>query len=127
MWSEAVRMLDQADRISQQFFRVQEQDHCTGTWEPPVDVYETEDSWTVLIALPGVPAERIRYRLEGDCLDVAGERAIPNELSEGAIRRKEVPHGRFMRRLRFRSPPQEVSRTELKDGCLLLTLRKSNT
>jgi HSP20 family protein len=127
MWSEAVRMLDEADRLRAQFFRLQEQEHCAGTWEPPVDVYETEDCWNVLIALPGVPADRIRYRLDGDCLDIAAERAVPRECAEGAIRRKEVPHGRFARRLRFRLPPTEITQARLQDGCLLLTLRKPNT
>ena len=127
MWSEAVRMLDQADRISQQFFRVQEQAHCGGVWEPPVDVYETEESWNVLIALPGVPAERISYRLDGDCLDIVGERAMPRECAHGVIRRKEVPHGRFVRRLRLPLSPAEVSQATLRDGCLLLTLRKPKT
>ena len=120
-------MLDEADRLSQQFFRLQEQEHGAGCWEPPVDIYETDDQWSVLVALPGVPAERIRYRLEGDCLDIVGERAIPQECAEGAIRRKEVPHGRFARRLRFRLPPLEIERAQLKDGCLVLTLRKPNT
>lgn len=127
MWSEAVRMLDEADRISQQFFRVQAEEHAAGAWEPPVDVYETESDWTVLVALPGVPSERIRYRLDGDSLDVVGERSVPLECADGLIRRKEVPHGRFARRLRFRAPPMEITRAILKDGCLILTLRKPNT
>ena len=120
-------MLEQADRLSQQFFRVQEEEHSAGAWEPPVDIYETDESWNVLVALPGVPAERIAYRLDGACLDIAGERIAPRECAEGAIRRKEVPHGRFVRRLRFRSPPLEITQAQLKDGCLLLTLRKPNS
>lgn len=120
-------MLDEADRISQRFFRVQGEEHPAGVWEPPVDVYETEADWTVLVALPGVPADRIRYRLDGDSLDVVGERSVPNECADGLIRRKEVPHGRFARRLRFRAAPVEITRATLKDGCLILTLRKSNT
>lgn len=127
MWSEAVRMLDEADRISQQFFRVQPSEYAAGAWEPPVDVYETDDDWTVLVALPGVPAERIRYRLDGDTLDVVGERAVPRECSHGVIRRKEVPHGRFARALRFRFTPQAITRAVLKDGCLILTLSKPTT
>jgi len=127
MWSEAVRMLDEADRLSQQFFRLQGEEQGAGSWEPPVDIYETDEHWSVLVALPGVPAERIRYRLDGDCLDIVGERAIPREWAEGAIRRKEVPHGRFARRLKFRLPPVVVEQAQLKDGCLLLTLRKPNT
>ena len=124
-------MLDEADRLRHQFFRLQEQhsaeeQHSAGVWEPPVDVYETPESWTVLIALPGVPPDRIRYRLEGDALDVIAERSIPNECSEGVIRRKEIPHGRFVRRIRFRMPPLGISHAAAEDGCLLLTLRKPN-
>ena len=78
----------------QQFFRLQEQEQLGGVWEPPVDVYETEEKWTVVVALPGVPSERMRYRLDGNCLTVVAERAIPSECSEGAIRRKELPHSR---------------------------------
>ncbi len=127
MWSEAVRMLDEADRISQQFFRVQQNEHAAGAWEPPVDVYETDTEWTVLVALPGVPAERIRYRLDGDVLDVVAERRVPQECAQGLIRRKEVPHGRFARRLQFRLSPREIIRATLKDGCLILTLSKPTT
>lgn len=127
MWSEAVRMLDEADRISQQFFRVREQEHAAGTWEPPVDVYETEGVWTVLVALPGVPAERIRYRLEGEVLDVIAERSLPIECTHGAIHRKEVPHGRFARRLHFPLAPAGIEQARLQDGCLILTLRKPNS
>ena len=126
-------MLDEADRLRQQFFRLHEQqplqasqEHSAGVWEPPVDVYETEDSWTVLVALPGVPPERIRYRLEGDSVDIVAERTIPHECGEGAIRRKEIPHGRFVRRLRFQVPPVDITRAIVQDGCLLLTLRKPN-
>ena len=127
MWSEAVRMLDEADRISQQFFRVRQNEYAAGAWEPPVDVYETDADWTVLVALPGVPRERIRYRLDGDVLDVVAERSVPVECTQGLIRRKEVPHGRFARRLQFRYTPLEITRAVLKDGCLILTLSKPTT
>ena len=92
-----------------------------------VDVYETEESWTVLVALPGVPPDRIRYRLDGDSLDIVAERIIPQACAEGAIRRKEIPHGRFVRRLRFRVPPAEIANAQLENGCLLVTLRKPNS
>jgi HSP20 family molecular chaperone IbpA len=127
-------MLDEADRLRHQFFRLQDQQaalpeqpsRSAGVWEPPVDVYETDERWTVLVALPGVPSERIRYRLDGDCLDIVAERATPSECTEGVIRRKEIPHGSFVRRIRFRSPPLEIVHAALKDGCLLVTLRKPN-
>jgi len=118
-------MLDEAQRLGQQFFRLPSEQDAAGVWEPPVDVYETEDAWTVLVALPGVPADRIRYRLDGDCLDVIATREIPAACMQGAIRRKEVPHGRFHRRLFFRVPPRGIADAKVKDGCLLLTLPKT--
>lgn len=124
-------MLEEADRLRHQFFRLQEQhsaveQHSAGVWEPPVDVYETEESWTVMVALPGVPPERIHYRLEADHLDIVAERSIPDACSEGVIRRKEIPHGRFVRRIRFRMPPLGIAHAAVQDGCLLLALRKPN-
>jgi HSP20 family molecular chaperone IbpA len=125
MWSEAVRMLDEAERLRQQFFRLQsDEQHSAGVWEPPVDVYETDDSWTVLVALPGVPPERIHYRLDGQFLDILAERRTPSACTQGVIRRKEVPHGRFARRLQFRTSPAEITSASVQDGCLVLTLRK---
>jgi len=118
-------MLDEAQRLGQQFFRLSAEQDAAGVWEPPVDVYETDDAWTVLVALPGVPADRIRYRLDGDCLDVIAVREIPAACAQGMIRRKEVPHGRFHRRLYFRSPPRAIEDAKVKDGCLLLTLPKT--
>jgi len=117
-------MLEQADRLSQQFFRLEYEQDAAGVWEPPVDVYETEDGWSVLIALPGVPSSAVRYRLEGDCLDIVAQRVVPQECARGVIRRKEVPHGRFARRVRFSTPPLGITNAVLKDGCLLLTLLK---
>lgn len=125
-------MLEEADRLRHQFFRLQEmhsaqeEQHSAGVWEPPVDVYETEESWTVLVALPGVPPDRIHYRLDFDHLDIVAERSIPAACSEGVIRRKEIPHGRFVRRIRFRMPPLGITQAAVQDGCLLLTLRKPN-
>ncbi|MCC7081539.1 MAG: Hsp20/alpha crystallin family protein [Burkholderiales bacterium] len=126
-------MLDEADRLRQQFFRLRESQsvqgeprYAGGVWEPPVDVFESDESWTVLVALPGVPPDRMHYRLDGDCLDIVAERTIPQGCADGAIRRKEIPHGRFVRRLRFRTPPQEIIRAAMHDGCLLIALRKPN-
>lgn len=117
-------MLAEAERLSQQFFRPQPEFAAGTVWEPPVDIYETETGWTVVVALPGVPPDRIRYRLEGDCLDIVAERAVPRECSEGVIRRKEVPHGRFARRIRFGTAPIDILDAVSRDGCLLLTVRK---
>ena len=55
MWSETADMLDQADRLQRQFFRlaVQSADRRQQPrWEPPVDVYAGAEQLLIEVALP---------------------------------------------------------------------------
>ena len=49
MWAEACAAVDRADRLHRQFFH-----HSGPHWQAPIDVFETDDGLTILIALPGV-------------------------------------------------------------------------
>ena len=42
MWSEACEMLARAERLHREMFRPVRSDRMVPTWEPPVDVLETE-------------------------------------------------------------------------------------
>lgn len=122
MWAEAVRMLDRAERVQRHFFR-------PGTprapqWEPPVDVYETEQAVLVVAALPGVAADRMVVNLRDNVLTVAGERSVPPIARAAALHRMEIPHGRFERRLALHFGALELAEQELLDGCLVVRLRK---
>ncbi len=123
MWGEAVHMLDRADRLQREFFRldVVERPH----WEPPVDVFETPDAIWVTIALPGVPADHVVIHLRDDVLIVTGQRSLPAWARSGNLHRLEIPHGRFERRLRLPLGRLHLARRELVDGCLYLQLRKT--
>ena len=94
------------------------------TWEPPVDVIETNDAVRVTVALPGVPPESVEIRAEGAALLVRGLRALPAESRHGAIRRLEIPYGRFERRIGLPSLPLQLSEQFFRDGCLHLVLRR---
>lgn len=124
MWIEACEMLDRADRLHRQFFQLGRSQARRPTWEPPVDVFETEGEFRILVALPGVAADRLEIVIDAGTLIVAGERRIPVESRGAVIHRFEIPYGRFERRIRLPSIPLEVARHELVNGCLLLTLRK---
>ena len=58
MWADACRAMERAERLRRQFFH-----HSTPYWEAPVDVFETDDALTILIALPGVELETITVAL----------------------------------------------------------------
>ncbi|MDD5580520.1 MAG: Hsp20/alpha crystallin family protein [Methylobacter sp.] len=123
MWAEAWEMVDQADRLHRQFFRpaVLKARRCT--WEPPVDVYETNYGLIIMIALPGVAPEHIRVMLEDDHLIIVGERNLPAN-AESHIRRLEIPYGRFERHIALPAGRFEIDSREFANGCLLISLQK---
>lgn len=124
MWARACEMMDEAERMQRQFFRLAAPARVSATWEPPVDIFEDEHEVLILVALPGVPAHRIEWTTEAGELVVRAERGLPFAASQGALRRLEIPYGHFERRIRLPDARLEIGTHELADGCLVLRLRK---
>lgn len=123
MWGDTVDLLEQADRLQRQFFRLAGGAMRAG-WEPPVDVFADGDQILVEVALPGVPADRIELICAPGELVVRGERRLPRRLASAAIQRLEIPHGHFERRLALPPGLWALVRQELADGCLHLLLAR---
>ncbi|MGC2414193.1 MAG: Hsp20/alpha crystallin family protein [Stellaceae bacterium] len=119
MWSEACAAMERAERLRRQFFH-----HATPHWEAPIDVFETEEALTILIALPGVELERVKVTLNTGTLVVRGERPLPAELQRARILRMEIPYGHFERRIELPPVPFVISGRHLANGCLMLRLEK---
>jgi HSP20 family molecular chaperone IbpA len=124
MWAEACDLLEQADRMHRRFFRLNATDANCAAWEPPVDLFEDERQLVVVVAMPGVAAERVRVRDERGALVVSGERPLPFANLRLAVRQLEIPYGAFERRIPLPSGRFEVGAPELTHGCLVLHLRK---
>jgi HSP20 family molecular chaperone IbpA len=77
IWRRANDLLQQAERIHRNFLRVatasqyQATHGRTPSWEPPLNVIETNESLWVVSALAGVSGERIEVRLDGSDLSAA--------------------------------------------------------
>lgn len=124
MWAEACDLLDQADRMHRQFFRPAGYGRPQGMWEPPVDVFEDELELVIVVALPGVPADRIEVTTESGELVVRAQSRLPFAGARRAVRRLEIPYGHFERRIRLPDARYDNSTHELENGCLTLRLRK---
>ncbi|MBV9785247.1 MAG: Hsp20/alpha crystallin family protein [Acidisphaera sp.] len=120
MWAEAVALLARADRLHRQFFQP-----APEGWEPPLDILETERELILLAALPGVDAQEIDVSFGGGELAISGVRRWPDDLRRAHLHRLEIPHGRFLRRVRLPAGSYELARRDLRDGLLTLVLRKS--
>jgi HSP20 family molecular chaperone IbpA len=124
MWAEALQMLDEANRLQRRFFEVSARPSAQPKWEPPVDVFESEDELWLFYALPGVPAGQVEATIEANELVVRGERQLPPVAHTTTIRRLELPHGRFERRITLPPGRYDLIARELDQGHLVIGLRK---
>jgi HSP20 family protein len=126
VWGEACEMLERAERLHRQFFRPGVALPHSAGWEPPVDIFETEDRLWILVALPGVVPERIDAAISADELTIAGSRPMPAAVRGAAIHRLEIPYGCFERRMRLPDGEFEFDRSEFVSGCLVLSLLRKD-
>jgi HSP20 family protein len=128
MWSEALAVLERAERLQRQFFAPPHPSHGAPSWEPPVDIVETGDAVLVQVALPGVTPDSITLAADAGGLTVSALRAFPCREPGAHIHRVEIPYGRFERRidLPLADPyaPLELAARALEDGVLTLVFRR---
>jgi HSP20 family protein len=126
MWAQACEFLAQAERMQRQFFRLATSPRAQAIWEPPADVFEDEGEIVVVVALPGVRAERLEVTTEPGALVVRAERPVPFAGSRRSVRQLEIPYGYFERRIPLPNIRLEAGARELTDGCLILCFRKTD-
>ena len=124
MWAQACELIAQAERMHQQFFRLASSARAQASWEPPVDVFEDEREVVIVVAMPGVAAERVEITSEPGVLVVRGERPLPFVNAHYAVRQLEIPYGCFERRIPLSGVRLESGTRQLVDGCVVLRLHK---
>lgn len=124
MWGEALGALARAQRMQREMFRLVTTPAAKATWEPPVDIFETDELVVLIAALPGVSEQSLTLVIDDCCLVIQGERALPAILRSAMIHRLELPQGRFARRVALPPGRYDDIRRETRDGCLIVTLRK---
>jgi len=125
MWAEACEMLEQAERLRREFFRLGQPAAAGPVWEPPIDVCDDGNLLSIEIALPGVAPSSVEVAIDDGSLCVRAERPLPAGARRGHIHRLEIPYGRFERRIELPPGRYEVGRRELADGCIRLELRRT--
>ncbi len=98
----------------------------SATWQPRVDVGETEQAVLIAVELPGVSADKVTVSIEENLLKISGEKNGVTE-STPPIRwhRNERAFGKFERAFRL-SDTIDVNgiTASNRDGVLTLTLPK---
>jgi HSP20 family protein len=122
MWAQACELLDRADRMQREFARYVGPGTDAAVWEPPVDIQETPEGLQFIFALPGVDPEHIDISLEPNALTVKAIRPARLGNHNSVVRRMEIPHGRFVRRIALAGARLRLADTRYVNGCLEVRL-----
>ena len=86
MWAEACQLLNQAERLQRQFFRLDYPRGARVAWQPPVDVFEDEREFVVVVALPGVSPGNAEAKIDGRTLLIRAMRRVSlQEINQSCI------------------------------------------
>ncbi len=91
----------------------------------PLDVAESEDSYTLTAELPGVSMDSVTVNVEDNVITISGSKPAPEDTANVKYHRLERPYGNFQRSLALpRSvDPEQVTAT-YRDGVLTIKIGK---
>lgn len=69
--------------------------HRAGTWRPPIDVYETPESITIVAEIAGMQREAIEVVIEGEIVSLRGNRPDPHVCDHRAFHEAHIAYGEF--------------------------------
>jgi HSP20 family molecular chaperone IbpA len=122
MWLRALELADEAERLHRRFLDYIGPGTDAVRWEPPADIHEAEDGLILFFALPGVAPEDIEVGLERTTLTVSALRRLKLPESGAVIRRLEIPHGRFVRKIALSGAALRIADSRYINGCLEVRL-----
>lgn len=91
---------------------------------PLVDIYESENSLTLVADMPGVPLENLDIDLDSDQLTIRG--SVPQAEEKGKVILREYSSGDYYRQFTLSSDiDREKIQASMKDGVLKLVMPKA--
>jgi HSP20 family protein len=102
-----------------------EESLLSGSFIPPVDVYEDEHNVVLKMEIPGIDQKDVDIRLENNVLTVRGERKFEKEEKEENYQRVERHYGSFARSFTLPNvvDPEQVN-ADYENGVLKISLAK---
>jgi len=98
----------------------------SGTYFPPLDVYERGDEIVIKAGVPGVRKEDIEVTILNNTLTIKGQRSKDTEVREEDYHYLEQHYGSFSRSIAFPTDlDPEGMKATCKDGVLEIVIPKS--
>ncbi len=116
------------DRLIEQFFSEQAPETARSATPPtyylPVDIFESEEAYTLVASVPGFREEQVEVTFEDGVLAIKAK--AEEHKAPGRWLRQERPYGSFVRRLEV---PAQVESTKISahfdNGVLTVTIPKT--
>ncbi len=95
------------------------------SFNPPMDIYETETHLVVVMEVAGMGAEDFHVIFEKDRLSISGVRSEPSSPRKTRLHQMEIDYGKFQRTLRIPFPlDTEAFKATYRQGFLTVTVPK---
>ena len=91
-----------------------EDELTTGSFIPPVDVYENQHKLVLKLEVPGIKQDDLQINLENQTLTIRGERKFESDEKEENFHRVERRYGSFVRSFTL---PQTVDTNNVTANC----------
>ena len=96
------------------------------TWAPPTDVFETDSEIVIKMSLPGVKAEDIGVRFDGETIVVCGYRGSGDTEDINCYHQMEIRNGYFQRKIVIHKPINpDGARAHYENGFLKIQVPKA--
>ena len=96
------------------------------SFNPPMDIYETENHLVVVMEVAGMRAEDFRVIFEKDLLSISGIRTEPSSPRKTRLHQMEIDYGKFQRTLRIPFPLKtEAFKATYRQGFLTIAVPKA--
>lgn len=95
-------------------------------WDPPMDLYETDDAFILEADLPGITCGDIQLTIQDGHLVLRGSRSVEKRFTGGRFHIMERSAGHFVRVLELpEAVDREAVQSECRDGVLKVVLPKA--
>ncbi len=125
---ELVALQERMNRLFDQTFsrsRSQAGVSGAGTWSPPVDLYESQESLVLKAELPEVDQSDIELHIDSNRISLKGKRRMKEAINQEQFHRMERAFGPFNRTFTLPTTiDSEKVKAEFKNGILMVIMPK---
>ena len=117
--------MEQAGRRLRNMSLARMMPYTSGSWQPPVDVYEAEEKFYLYADLAGVATDSLTVIADERQIRIQGVRRLPPQPSIACVHQLEIELGAFDRTVSLPASVEAGRVTSVySDGILVITLPK---